>query len=41
MKVIRKGNPDIVNNLDHRMDEVKEEVNAINKAAGYYVAGIV
>ena len=41
MKIIRKGNPDIFNNLESRMDEVKQEVNAVNKAAGYYVAGLI
>lgn len=41
VKVVRRGNPDIVNELDSLFDRVARDANEINKAAGYYVAGAV
>ena len=41
IKVVRRGNPDIVNELDGRLVKVAKDANEINEAAGYYVAGAV
>lgn len=39
VKVNRSGNPDIVNELGRRFEQVGKDANEINKHAGYYVAG--
>jgi hypothetical protein len=41
VKVVRRGNPDIVNELDSQFDKVGKDANELNRAAGYYVAGAV
>ena len=40
IKVTRKGNADIVNELKNRVNQSTVDGNAINKAAGYYVTAI-
>ena len=37
VKITLKGNPDIVNELNAKLDNSAADSNAINKAAGYYV----
>ncbi|WP_239014714.1 hypothetical protein [Archangium violaceum] len=37
VKVLHRGNPDIVNELNRRVQQVGQEANAINKAAGFYL----
>lgn len=41
VKVVRRGNPDIVSDLDARFEKVARDANEINEAAGYYVAGAI
>jgi hypothetical protein len=41
IKIVRRGNPDIVSELDGRFARVHKDANEINEAAGYYVAGTV
>ena len=36
-EIIRRGNPDIFNELNRRLVTAQAEANAINAAAGYYV----
>ncbi|WPB76948.1 hypothetical protein KYC5002_49215 [Archangium violaceum] len=37
VKVVHRGNPDIFNELKRRVEQVGQEANAINKAAGFYL----
>ena len=37
VKVVHRGNPDIFNELNRRVEQVGREANAINKAAGFYL----
>ena len=39
--VKQRGNPDIVSDLNARLETTRVESNEINRAAGYYVAGII
>jgi hypothetical protein len=36
-RIARAGNPDVVQDLDNRLERGRQEANAINKAAGYRV----
>lgn len=37
VKIVHRGNPDIVKELDHRLAAGEREANEINKRSGYYV----
>lgn len=37
IQVESRGNPDIFNELNRRLEAASRDANAINKAAGYYV----
>lgn len=37
VKVTRRGNPDIVNDLNRRLEKGTAEANEINRRAGFYV----
>jgi hypothetical protein len=37
VKVVHRGNPDIFNELNRRVEQVGREANTINRAAGFYL----
>jgi hypothetical protein len=37
VRVVHRGNPDLFNELNRRVEQVGREANAINKAAGFYL----
>lgn len=37
VRIAQRGNPDIFNELNRRVEQVGREANAINKAAGFYL----
>ena len=39
-KVVHRGNPDIVNELNRRLSDGMREANEINAKAGYYVTAL-
>lgn len=41
VKVAQRGNPDIFNELNRRVEQVGREANAINKAAGFYLTATI
>jgi hypothetical protein len=41
VKVTQRGNPDIFNELNRRVEQVGREANAINKAAGFYLTATI
>lgn len=41
VKVVHRGNPDIVNELNRRAEQGIQEANAINAAAGFYLTAMV
>lgn len=40
VEIESRGNPDIFNELNRRLEAAAKDGNAINKAAGYYVTAI-
>jgi hypothetical protein len=40
IEIESRGNPDIFNELNRRLEAAAKDGNAINKAAGYYVTAI-
>ncbi len=40
LKVVHRGNPDIVNELNRRAEQGTQEANAINAAAGFYLTAM-
>jgi hypothetical protein len=41
LKVVHRGNPDIVTELNRRVEQSIQEANAINAAAGFYLTAMV
>lgn len=41
LNVVHRGNPDIVNELNRRVQQATDEANAINKAVGFYLTASV
>lgn len=41
LKVVHRGNPDIVNELNRRAEQGVQEANTINAAAGFYLTAMV
>jgi hypothetical protein len=41
VKVVHRGNPDILHELNRRVEQVEREANAINKAAGFYLTATI
>lgn len=41
INVTHRGNPDIYNELNRRVEQVGQEANAINKAAGFYLTATI
>ncbi|MBZ4417468.1 hypothetical protein K8638_13295 [Myxococcus sp. RHST-1-4] len=41
VRVVRAGNPDIVEELGRRAAQATQEANALNQAAGFYLTGTV
>jgi hypothetical protein len=41
VSVVQRGNPDIFNELNRRVEQVGREANALNKAAGFYLTATV
>ena len=37
VRVVHKGNPDIVHELRHQVEQATADANAINEKSGYYV----
>lgn len=39
--IVSRGNPDIINELNRRLDQANRDANAINKAAGFYLTATI
>jgi hypothetical protein len=41
LNIVNRGNPDIINELNRRLDQANRDANAINRAAGFYLTATI